>query len=171
MWMISFVLLQVAPEANAFFQKKNLSSPIASGSEDPIQIQSDSADLDNTAGNTTHRGNVVVKQKNNILHCDVLIIHKDRSGKIDKITATGNPASFEGTQAPNKPKVQGRAKIIEYFPTEKKMVLQKLASLTQGDKTITGALITYSFQTETLSSESDKSQRTTVILQPGTFKP
>ncbi len=135
----------------------------------PIEIQSDSGDFDDKSGNATHRGNVVVNQGTRHLTAEKLIIHRTKAGKIDIMTAYGDdaaPVRFEALPEPNKPKLEGEAKIMKYFPHEDKIILLEEASLTQNNHTVRGPVITYFLKTRVLSSESDQSQRTTVIINP-----
>lgn len=134
----------------------------------PIQIESDSADFDNAAGTAIHRGHVKVMQGTRQLTADTLMIHRTKEGKIDKITAYGNPAYFEAIPNPEKPKVMGNAKIIHYFLEGKKVILEKNAELSQNDSTLQGASIIYYIDTGIMTANSSSEQKTTVILNTGT---
>lgn len=140
----------------------NLLSP---QDKEPLNIQSDSANFDDKKGLATHVGHVSVDQGDRLLSADSLEIHRNKEGKVDFITAKGNPASFEANPDPNKPKIYGKANLLKYFPNENKIILMDSAELKQEDKTLQGALITYHFDTQTLTSDAKENQRTTIILK------
>jgi lipopolysaccharide export system protein LptA len=133
--------------------------------EHPIQIQSDSADFDNNTGIATHRGNVQVTQGSRLLTSDSLLIHRTSEGKIDKMTAKGEPAYFEAIPDPEKPKITGKAQVIHYFLEGKKLILEQNAELSQNANILQGATVIYYLETGLMTSESSSDQKTTVILK------
>lgn len=159
-------------EANSFFDKLKSASFLSSSSSNkkdadcPIDIQSDRGDFNNKTGNATHAGNVIVVQGTRHLCADTLTIHRDTKGKIDKMEALGSPASFEIYMDPNKPKLTGKAKIIQYFPKEDKIVLLEDAELIQNQQSIQGPIIHYLLDKKILSSESNANKRTTLTIIP-----
>lgn len=132
--------------------------------KEPIEIQSKTANFDQKSGIATYTGNVVVIQGARTLHADNLKIQRDANNKINVMTATGNPAKFKSNANPAKPGA-GEAKIIKYYPQHEKVELLNNASLTQNGDTIHGSKLTYNLLTEELKSDSNQTERTTVILQ------
>lgn len=147
-----------------FAQEKN---PLGSQKlgQEPLNIQSDTAEFDAGKGTATHLGHVSVLQGDRVLSADRLEIKRDSDGKLQMIIAKGNPASFEASPDPQKPKVYGKAKVLHYFPKENKIILMDTAELKQVDKTLQGALITYHFDNQMLVSDSLENQRTTIIIK------
>lgn len=137
----------------------------AKDSNEPIEIQSDSAHFDQITGNAVHRGHVLATQGQRRLKSDVLTIHRNFAGKIDAIISEGGPASFEIVEDPEKPKIYGKAKTLQYFPKENKIVLQRAAELKQNDNTIQAATIIYYLDSGKLVTDSNQEERTTVIIQ------
>lgn len=161
-FLISFLANNVLSAAPA--KTLNASSEL---DNQPVNIQSDSAHFDEQKGVVTHSGNVTVTQMDRLLTADSLEIHRNKNGKIDCITAKGNPASFETAPEPNKPKMLGKANTLKYFPKENKIILIDSAELKQDDKTLQGAFITYHLDSQTLVSDASENQRTTIILERG----
>jgi lipopolysaccharide export system protein LptA len=133
-------------------------------SSKPIDIQSDAAHFEEKTSLTTHEGNVHVTQGTRSLWADKLVIHRTGEGKIDHMVATGKPARFEALTHPNKPKLQGEAKIIHYYLENHKIVLLWNAKLSQNAQSIRGDSLTYFLDTKTLVSTPSTQSKTTVIL-------
>lgn len=133
--------------------------------EEPLEIQSDTADFQESSGEATHKGHVYVKQGQRYLSADVLIIHRTSDGIIDRITATGQPARFEVKPASQQAPIHGEARTIKYFAEDNKIVLLDQAQLTQEERVIQGPYLTYYLDRRTLSSEAVNGQQTKVILQ------
>lgn len=162
MWQLTTSLLIL------FFSHVAFAQTDSSPSDDsyPIEIQSNTADFDDKTGDATHRGNVVVTQGTRHLTADTLVIHRDPNGKIDRMIAQGTPARFHAYPEPQKPILEGKANILKFFPKEDKIILEEDAELTQAEHTIQGPQITYYLANRMLSSESNLTQRTTVIIKP-----
>lgn len=131
--------------------------------EEPITIQSDSAEFDDKKGIATYHQHVTLDQENRHLRADTLIIQRNARGTIAQITATGTPAYFT-VQPPGKPITTGYANTIHYFPEEDKILFIDNAELTQKGNIIRGDYLSYFFKSEILSSEARPGKRTLVII-------
>lgn len=132
---------------------------------EPVIIHSESAEFDEKNDKAIYRTSVVMTQAARQLNSDILIIEKDKAGKINSMVATGNPALFNSEMNPNNP-ARGHAERINYYPKQNKIHFLQNAELTQNNNTIRSDQFSYDLTTETLYSESTHNQRTTVILQP-----
>lgn len=165
-WVPSGAVTANVPSTSQMAGTTPIVSTTANDDDFPIEIKSDTADFDEKTGNATHRGHVVVDQGTRHLTADTLIIHRTPEGKLDKMIAYGTPAQFHAYPAPGKPLLHGKSKTMRYFPYEDKIIFEEDAELTQDQKTIQGALITYFINTQILTSESNSNKRTTVIIEP-----
>jgi lipopolysaccharide export system protein LptA len=137
----------------------------------PIAIEADSAEFDNKKGTATYHGHVVMKQGTRHLSSETLIITKNTDGKIKSLLATGNPAHLSAQPNPEKPKTAGKANTIEFYPSENKFILTGSAQLTQNENLIQGSKLTYNLTTKVLVAESNRNERTTVILPSRNRRP
>lgn len=143
-----------------------------SDADKPIEIYSTTAEFEDKKGTATYKGSVIMEQGNRHLTSNVLVIQKDKSGRIESMIATGNPANFHAKTNPDKPALLGHAKIIEFYPKQDKILLFQDAELTQNHETIRGESLSYLLSTHVLSSHPVSGKKTTVILAPtGTYTP
>lgn len=148
--------------------------PVNPDENQPIHIQSDSAEFDDKKGSALYRGHVIMTQGTRQLLSETLLIKRDQHGKIDSAIATGKPAHFQAQLSPEqpgqpeKPLAHGQANIVKFFPKENKIYLFENAELTQNENTIKGEAITYSTDSKVLSANPVAGKRTTVILAPRT---
>jgi lipopolysaccharide export system protein LptA len=111
-------------------------------SEQPITIDSNSATYDDKQGTSIYEGNVVAIQGSMRVEADKLVVFIV-AGAIDKLVATGNPATFKQLPAVGKEEIKGRALIGEYYPAKKLLVLIKQAVVWQGKNLSASELILY----------------------------
>lgn len=146
----------------------NINTPDA---EKPIEIHSTTAEFEDKKGTATYKGSVVMDQGNRHLTSDVLIIQRDKGGRIESMIATGNPANFHAKTNSDKPELLGHAQIIEFYPKEDKILLFQNAEVTQNNETIRGENLAYFLSTHILSSHPVSGKKTTVILAPALTMP
>src|SRR5579872_509055 len=106
--------------------------------DQPISIQSDSAEFDDKKGTASYYGHVVMEQGNRRLTAETLIIKRDNEGKIESLVATGKPAHFQAQPDLNKPIFLEHASIVQYYPKGDKIILIQNATLTQNEESIQG---------------------------------
>ncbi|MBI3772384.1 MAG: lipopolysaccharide transport periplasmic protein LptA [Gammaproteobacteria bacterium] len=140
-------------------------------SEQPIYIESDSLDIDDTRGVSTYRGNVQFKQGGNQLWADEVVIHSRDRRELDKMVATGKPARFHQAPAPGKAQeTNGEAEQIEYQAMQGVVVLDGTARLSQGDNVFTGNRIEYETEQRLVragkATSTQKPGRVKVVIQP-----
>src|SRR5210317_1913464 len=68
-------------------------SALSTDRDQPINLEADEAELDQTEGVSTYVGNVVVTQGSMKVESDRMVVHLE-DGEIDRIEATGAPARF-----------------------------------------------------------------------------
>lgn len=134
--------------------------------EKPIEIYSKTAEFEDQKGTATYKGSVMMNQGNHHLTSDVLVILRDKDGKIESMIATGNPAHFHITPNPEKSELQGHAKIIEFYPKQDKLLLLQNAEITQNNETIRSEKLTYFLSTHVLHSNPVFGKKTTILLAP-----
>lgn len=116
---------------------------LSSDRDQPIEIEADYAQLDDVAGVTVYKGDVVIVQGSMRMTGDLLTVHYDAGRRLEQARMDGQPATFR--QRPDGAAVddEGEALHIEYFAAKDLLVLQEQARLRQGERRFSGAEITY----------------------------
>jgi lipopolysaccharide export system protein LptA len=133
----------------------------------PVEIEADSADINQRTSTTTYRGNVLIRQGSMQLRADKVVIgYKDR--KPSQLTATGNPASFKQRPEKNKPWVTGEGKRIVYDINSEELTLTDNAVLTQNNDSFRSDRIVYDRVKARLKAgaAAKGSERVRVIIHP-----
>lgn len=120
----------------------NTVQALASDREQPIFIQAEQVEIDNTKGFSRYQGNVKFVQGSLIIRGGtVLLYHKD--GAVDKVIIRGRPASFQ--QLPDKGDVTivSRANKMEYIAKQSRLFLFDSAKVSQGNNSFSGEKIEY----------------------------
>ncbi|MEC8428885.1 MAG: lipopolysaccharide transport periplasmic protein LptA [Pseudomonadota bacterium] len=143
---------------------------LPSDREQPIHIQSDTAERDEKQGITTYRGDVQMDQGTLRIKADKVVIHSV-DNQVSVIVATGKPARYKQTPELNKPEVKASGNTIEYLVSEEKLHLIKNASLVQNDgTTMTGERINYDMKDAVVKAagqtSSTRPKRIHMVIPP-----
>lgn len=117
-------------------------------SNQPIKIESDSAESNQTTGLTEYSGNVVIRQGSMAINADKVTIYY-AEGKVNRILSIGRPASFKHQPQADESAVVADGEIIDYVLTEDTVNLQKSASLERNGSLVTGDMIFYDIKNGT----------------------
>lgn len=153
------------------------SAALDSDSDQPINIEADSATYDEGKGETVYTGNVHTTQGSLEVFSDKMIVYQ-KAGKTEKIVAFGNPARLKQTPEPGKPDWHGTGQRAEYFPDTGILILYDNALAWQGDKAdtsdrVASDRIEYDSRKSMMKAgtPSGSSRRVRVTLQPESGKP
>lgn len=166
----SKVLLPISI-AFLFFGVLTTSSLFAASQEQvPITIEADKAILKERSGYSVYRGNVILRQGEMKFSADEIKI-ESKDGKLDIMTAMGNPVSFD-QHLPEKKSISAKAQSIKYFAAKQMILLTEKASLTQGNNEFTGNRIEYNVKTDTVTAGSTvgNPERVKITIQPNTIQ-
>jgi lipopolysaccharide export system protein LptA len=138
--------------------------------DQPVEIESDSAEFDELGGLTTYRGNVRLLQGSIELLADEIQL-RTVSDQIVELVALGNPAQYEQLSEPNVEKLIARSNRIRYLLEDNLIELSGNASLSQQGTTLSGGTILYDVRKHILrassdTSEQDTKERVRVVLPP-----
>jgi lipopolysaccharide export system protein LptA len=136
-------LLPLSAGIAALLLNSGLAMGLSADVEQPIEIEADFAELDDTAGRTTYTGNVVVVQGTMRMTGEKLIANFDENRTLVDIYLEGNPAYFKQTPDGGKQDIEGEGLQIEYHQTKSLLYLIDKARLTQGDRLFEGYRINY----------------------------
>lgn len=144
---------------------------LESDRKQPIEITADQAELDEAKGEAHYIGNVLLTQGSLIIRADNLTIKADDKNQIQRVTAKGKPAEFNQTPEEGKPPVVAKAKLIDYYVADEKLLLQQEAIVIQNDSTFQGSQIQYDIRNHRMQATSNgtktgNSERVKMILPP-----
>jgi len=135
---------------------------------EPLTIEADRAVLDEKKGQSVYSGNVVLVQGVNSFRADTLTLYGSQKGKVTKILAQGNPIRFRQKSITGKADITGEALKMQYFASEKRLLLLGSAKLQQGTNLFSGDKIEYDTLRQVVTAEADGSSkdRVQVTINP-----
>jgi len=140
---------------------------LTSDREQPIHIEADTVTLDDAAGTAVYRGNVHFTQGTTHLEGDEVTVYSADRQKVDKVIADGSPATFSERPDDQPEDVHGKARHIEYYADNQRVILVHDAHLWQGKDEFSGSRIDYNISDQTVKAQSDQAPgRVQVIIQP-----
>ncbi len=110
--------------------------------EQPINLEADRAQLDQTTGISTYEGNVIITQGSMRLFADVARIYVT-DGEFERMEADGDPVRFRYRPAADKEEIFGRGQHATYDVSDAKIVVTTNARFTQGGDVFTGDYVEY----------------------------
>jgi lipopolysaccharide export system protein LptA len=134
-----------------------------SDQEQPIRITADEALRDEKQGYTVYRGNVRMTQGTLRIEADAITIYH-RSEEADRIVAEGRPARLQQQPEPDKGLVYARARIIEYYKLEERVLLREQAFIEQDGSTVTGETIDYLIRQQRVRADAGDSGPVEVVI-------
>lgn len=141
-----------------------------SDNQQPLHITSDTFNLNYQSGIATYNGHVLVIQGSRQLSGDQLLIERNPSGQVSKITLYGKPAKFTGLAEPNKPLVHAQALTMVYEPLKNLFTLEHDALIEQNGNISKAPKIIYNTKTEDVSTVQSQDARSTMIIQPSNLQ-
>ncbi|USE38229.1 lipopolysaccharide transport periplasmic protein LptA [Endozoicomonas sp. SCSIO W0465] len=139
--------------------------------QQPININSDSADIDNRKGVSVYRGDVVMTQGTTRITGDTITIYtSDR--EVTKVIARGDKtrAYYEELQPAGQGTVQAWGNTIRYDVNSDQIELINNAQLSQKGDTFKGEKIHYNVTLQTVNAKGTPSQgesgRVQMVIQP-----
>lgn len=159
--------------ATGFSLLSGLAHALPSDSSQPINIQADSAELDDKRGIAIYRGDVVITQGTLKITGDTVTITMNNNGDIDVFTSEGKPAYYEQLPSPDKEIVQAYGLTIQYFANTDKIIIIDQAKVIQQGNTFRGEKIVYDTNLEIVTAGRGKqgtittpTPRVNMVIQP-----
>lgn len=142
---------------------------LTSDSTKPINIQADSAEINDDTGISTYSGNVKITQGSTVLTGDTVIL-ETANKKVKKIIAKGKLSTFKQTTDDGR-KIDAEAEKMVYSITGNKIVLTKNAKLTEAGNTFASDKITFYTDKEIVTAGSSSgNDRVNITVFPETEK-
>ena len=138
--------------------------------QQPITIESDSAERNEQSGLTQYLGNVVIRQGSVLIDADRVTIHY-KDNKVSRIVSLGSPASYQQQPQAEGGMVIARGAVIEYRLADDQINLKNNASLSRNGTLIKGEHITYDLKNETWKAKGGdrvNQKRIQLVIPPST---
>jgi len=110
--------------------------------EQPIQVEADSVEIDESRGTSIYKGNVILSQGSIRLAADIVTVTQYKN-KSDHVQAKGRPVVLTQNAGKGKKKVEGRGNTMEYDVDSEVLLLIGNAVLTQGRDSFKSDRIAY----------------------------
>jgi len=115
---------------------------LSTDKDQPVSIEADSVDIDETKETAIYHGNVILLQGSISLKAKKVIVYDFQSDNAH-IVATGNQVSFSQQQDNSPDLIKGRANKVEYGINSTRLELTGNGSLTKGKNTFRNDKIIY----------------------------
>lgn len=138
-------------------------------SNNPIKVESDNARLDDQKGTATYTGSVRVTQGEAVLTADRVVLHRGDGQSLNRMEATGEPATYEQPENQQGPAIYAEGETIIYRATEERITFERQALIRQQGDTFRGNRIVYDVAERVVTASSaadDDSDRVEMTIQP-----
>ncbi len=121
----------------------NCAFALSTDKQQDIEIEADSAEMDDIKGITIYRGNVIVDQGSIHMTGDVMTVYNDANGETELVIMVGKKATYR--QLPDDSKIYDEAEAIqmEYYALRDYVILIDEALVTQEGLRFSGTRIEY----------------------------
>ncbi len=173
----SSLLEALKPLFIALFLTPSMLMALATDRDQPIELEADTADIDDLKGISIYTGNVILTQGSMVIKADKLTLYNDKDKELEKAVAVGNKklASFKQRPEGKPLDFKARAETMIYYLKKDKIHLLKKAHVQQDGDTFSSNKIIYDTKKETVIATSQKdsqgkpvagSNRVKVTIQP-----
>ncbi|MFV1872235.1 MAG: lipopolysaccharide transport periplasmic protein LptA [Oleiphilus sp.] len=156
--------LSVSYLLSLFFFMVNPSYAIDPNSQEPIEIESDQATLNDKTGSSTYSGNVIISQGLSRLEAEYITVNS-KERKITSIKATGSPAHFVQQSAEKATSTHGYGNAITYNTENESLTFKGDARLIQAENSFSGEVIEYDVVKKAIKAKGDESIGSRVKIQ------
>ncbi|WP_263322172.1 lipopolysaccharide transport periplasmic protein LptA [Endozoicomonas sp. Mp262] len=148
-----------------------IAAALQSDRQKPIEIESNSADLDNKKGISVYRGNVIMTQGSTRIEGDLITIYNDAHRKVTRVVAKGQRAYYEQQQENGKGKLKAWGNTINYDAAGDRIELLQQGELTQEGDVFKGEKIEYNLKLQTVNASGQpagngEKGRVIMVIQP-----
>lgn len=140
---------------------------LSSDKDQPLNIDADTVEIDDKAGVSVYKGNVVATQGTLVLDADIVTVYSPQR-ELDKAIAEGNPARYKQRPDNKDEDVRAKAQRMEYYAHKEKLILLEGGHLWQGQDEFTGNRIEYDTRRDVVNASMSSSgkERVHIIMQP-----
>jgi lipopolysaccharide export system protein LptA len=139
---------------------------LSSDKRQPIRITADRVTIDEQHGVSVYKGHVVVDQGTLHVTADQLTLYT-KNQVLQRLVATGQPATYRQRPDGKPADVHARARRMEYFANQDRVVLTGDAQLRQAGNTFTSKRIVYDLKHDRVAA-GNGGNRVEIVIQPRT---
>ncbi len=146
---------------------------LASDRDQPIELEADTADIDDLKGISIYTGNVVLVQGSMVIKAHKLTLYNDKNKELEKAVAEGAKgklATFKQRPEGKDKDFRARASTMIYYLKKDKIHLLKNAFVWQEGDTFSGDKIIYDTKRETVIAKSQKNKEGQPVKSGGRVK-
>ena len=132
------------------------SMALSSDKDKPIELEADSADINDKNGISIYQGNVILTQGSTQLHAETLTLFHNQQHKLTKVVSIGSPAHFKQRPDKQKSDVKAKAGKIIYYVKKEIVHLYDNASFWQEKNSFSGDKIIYDTKNDIVKASSKK---------------
>ncbi|RJQ47482.1 MAG: lipopolysaccharide transport periplasmic protein LptA [Gammaproteobacteria bacterium] len=140
---------------------------LSTDKDQPINIEADTAEIDDKKGISIYRGNVVVTQGTLRLDADIVTAYTpDR--QLQKVVAEGNPARYKQRPDKKDEDMRARARRMEYYANTGQLILYEGAHLWHEGNEFSGNRIEYDTRADVVQAAKAPTgkERVQVVIPP-----
>lgn len=139
---------------------------LSSDKDQPIEVEADTAELDDLKNRSIYTGNVIVTQGSIRMTGDKMTVYHTEDDELDTLIMEGKPATYR--QLPDDSDVydEAEALTIEYYELQNLVILIEEAEVRQESMTMTGDRIDYDTELSQVKAQS-KARATAETDAPG----
>ena len=141
-----------------------LAVALSSDKQQPINIEADKLDIDESKQISTYQGNVELQQGSLNIQGDRIVFHFNENNEILYLEINGSPARFRQLNDDGEP-INGTAAYMKYIDSESRLELQGDASLLIAEDSIESDQIVVNTETNALQA-GNGSDRVRMLIQP-----
>lgn len=133
----------------------------------PIEIEAGSAMRDERQGLTVYEREVVIRQGSILINADTVTVHTAGT-QVNRIVATGRPATYQQQTQPDESPMVARANTIEYQLADDQIHLVGNAIVEQAGTILSGNRIDYDLGQEIIRASGDEAEggRIRMVIPP-----
>ncbi|MEX0606092.1 MAG: lipopolysaccharide transport periplasmic protein LptA [Marinobacter sp.] len=146
-------------------------------SNTPISVSADRARLDDSKGEATYTGDVIVTQNQTRLTADRVILYRDQEG-VQRIEAFGTPARYRHPAIGDQAETDAQSLKITYAAKDNQLTFEEEAVIEQAGNVFRGDRIKYDTTARIVTAEGTRREgepqgRVEMVIQPrsGTAEP
>ena len=141
-----------------------MASALSTDKAQPIHIEADKLDIDDSRNISIYQGNVEMQQGSLNIKSDKIVFHFNDNDEIKHLEITGTPARFKQLNDDGET-INGRASFMKYIERESMLELHDDAHLEIAADTIESDNIIVNTETNALQA-GDDNDRVRMLIQP-----
>jgi len=158
LWNRCFLLVLILIPVNSW--------GLSSDRDQPMLIEADRAELDDSKGISIYRGNVKVTQGTMLLTGDIMTVH-NKGNDVEKVIMEGKPATYSQRPDSKDKDVRASALHMEYYTNPEKIILIKQAEVEQEGDVLRSERIEYDVPTDKVNAGTNQpNERVRITIQP-----